>query len=111
MRKAALRLSPVGRAGCAPRGARRGGTVSIPGVYAGYVHAFMIGDAFDKGLAFAMGQTHVQKYLPRLLEWIEDGQLQPDMIISHRMKLADAARGYEMFERKEDDCRKVVLTP
>ena len=71
----------------------------------------MIGDAFDKGFAFAMGQTHVQKYLPRLLECIEDGQLQPDVIISHRMKLADAARGYDMFERKEDDCRKVVLTP
>jgi threonine dehydrogenase-like Zn-dependent dehydrogenase len=90
---------------------RRGGVVSIPGVYAGFVHAFMIGDAFDKGLTFAMGQTHVQKYLPRLLQYIEDGELQPDVIISHRMKLADAARGYEMFEEKEDGCRKIVLTP
>jgi threonine dehydrogenase-like Zn-dependent dehydrogenase len=90
---------------------RRGGVVSIPGVYAGFVHAFMIGDAFDKGLTFAMGQTHVQKYLPLLLQYIEDGLLQPDVIISHRMKLADAARGYEMFEEKEDNCRKIVLTP
>jgi threonine dehydrogenase-like Zn-dependent dehydrogenase len=90
---------------------RRGGVISIPGVYAGFVHAFMIGDAFDKGIAFAMGQTHVQKYLPRLLQYVEDGELQPDIIISHRMKLADAARGYELFEEKQDDCRKVVLTP
>lgn len=90
---------------------RRGGVVSIPGVYAGFIHAFLIGDAFDKGLTLAMGQTHVQKYLPELLEFIEDGKLQPDIIISHRMKLADAARGYEIFDKKEEDCRKVVLTP
>jgi threonine dehydrogenase-like Zn-dependent dehydrogenase len=90
---------------------RRGGVVSIPGVYAGFIHAFLIGDAFDKGLTLAMGQTHVQKYLPELLEFIEDGKLQPDIIISHRMKLADAAKGYEIFDKKEEDCRKVVLTP
>ncbi|WP_285404645.1 zinc-dependent alcohol dehydrogenase [Luteibacter sp. ME-Dv--P-043b] len=90
---------------------RRGGVVSIPGVYAGFIHAFLIGDAFDKGLTLAMGQTHVQKFLPELLEFVEAGKLEPDIIISHRMKLADAARGYEMFDKKEDDCRKVVLTP
>lgn len=90
---------------------RRGGVVSIPGVYAGFIHAFLIGDAFDKGLTLAMGQTHVQKFLPELLEFIEDGKLQPDIIISHRMKLADAAKGYEIFDKKEDNCRKVVLTP
>ncbi|SEM19342.1 Threonine dehydrogenase [Luteibacter sp. UNCMF331Sha3.1] len=90
---------------------RRGGVVSIPGVYAGFIHAFLIGDAFDKGLTLAMGQTHVQKFLPELLEFIEEGKLQPDIIISHRMKLADAARGYEIFDKKEEDCRKVVLTP
>jgi threonine dehydrogenase-like Zn-dependent dehydrogenase len=90
---------------------RRGGVVSIPGVYAGFIHAFLIGDAFDKGLTLAMGQTHVQKFLPELLDFIEDGKLEPDIIISHRMKLADAARGYEIFDKKEEDCRKVVLTP
>jgi threonine dehydrogenase-like Zn-dependent dehydrogenase len=90
---------------------RRGGVVSIPGVYAGFIHAFLIGDAFDKGLTIAMGQTHVQKYLPELLNFVEEGKLQPDIIISHRMKLADAARGYEIFDKKEEDCRKVVLTP
>ncbi|MGF6492216.1 threonine dehydrogenase-like Zn-dependent dehydrogenase [Luteibacter sp. 621] len=90
---------------------RRGGIVSIPGVYAGFIHAFLIGDAFDKGLTLAMGQTHVQRYLPELLDFIEEGSLDPDIIISHRMKLADAARGYEVFDKKEEDCRKVVLTP
>jgi threonine dehydrogenase-like Zn-dependent dehydrogenase len=90
---------------------RRAGTVSIPGVYAGFVHAFLIGDAFDKGLTFKMGQTHVQKYLPQLLDHIEHGDLSPDVIISHRMKLADAAEAYKMFNDQADDCRKVVLTP
>ncbi len=90
---------------------RRGGIVSIPGVYAGFIHGFLIGDAFDKGLTLAMGQTHVQKYLPDLLEFIEDGKLEPDIIISHRMKLADAAEGYKMFDEKKDACRKIVLTP
>lgn len=90
---------------------RRAGVVSIPGVYAGFVHAFMIGDAFDKALSFRMGQTHVQRYLPKLLDHIENGDLQPDVIISHRMKLRDAAEGYKLFDEKREDCRKVVLTP
>jgi threonine dehydrogenase-like Zn-dependent dehydrogenase len=90
---------------------RRGGTISVPGVYAGFIHAFLFGDAFEKGLTFRMGQTHVQRFLPELLEHIESGRLQPDVIISHRMPLAEAATAYKIFEKKEDDCRKVVLTP
>lgn len=90
---------------------RRCGTVSIPGVYAGFIHAFLLGDAFDKGLTFRMGQTHVQRLMPELLEFIGEGRLQPDIIISHRLSLADAVRGYEMFDKAEDDCRKVILTP
>ena len=90
---------------------RRGGHVSVPGVYAGFIQAFMFGDAFEKGLTIKMGQTHVQRYLPELLEHIENGDLQPDIIISHRMKLADAADGYKMFNEQTDDCRKIVLTP
>ena len=90
---------------------RRGGHVSVPGVYAGFIQAFMFGDAFEKGLTMKMGQTHVQRYLPDLLEHIENGDLQPDVIISHRMKLADAAEGYKMFSDQADNCRKVVLTP
>lgn len=90
---------------------RRGGVVSIPGVYAGFIHGFLIGDAFDKGLSFAMGQTHVHKYLPSLLRFIEEGALDPDIIITHRMKLAQAAEGYKIFDEKKEECRKVVLTP
>jgi threonine dehydrogenase-like Zn-dependent dehydrogenase len=90
---------------------RRGGTISVPGVYAGFIHAFLFGDAFEKGLTFRMGQTHVQRFLPELLEHIESGKLQPDVIITHRLPLAEAATAYKIFEKKEDDCRKVVLTP
>ncbi|MCR6661627.1 MAG: glutathione-dependent formaldehyde dehydrogenase [Luteimonas sp.] len=90
---------------------RRGGTVSVPGVYAGFIHGFLFGDAFDKGLTFKMGQTHVQGLMPELLEAIGEGRLAPEVIISHRMKLDDAAKGYEIFNNREDECRKVVLTP
>lgn len=90
---------------------RRGGTVSVPGVYAGFIHGFLFGDAFDKGLTFRMGQTHVQQFMPALLDHISRGELNPDVIISHRMPLTDAVRGYEIFEKKQEDCRKVVLVP
>ena len=90
---------------------RRGGIVSVPGVYAGFIHAFMFGDAFDKGLTFRMGQTHVQKYLPELLEHIEAGRLQPELIVTHRLALEEAAMGYKLFDQKEDNCRKVILVP
>ncbi|SDA10680.1 glutathione-independent formaldehyde dehydrogenase [Nitrosospira sp. Nsp18] len=90
---------------------RRGGTVSVPGVYAGFIHGFLFGDAFEKSLIFKMGQTHVQRFLPELLDHIESGKLHPDAIISHRMPLAQAAAAYKIFDKKEDDCRKVVLTP
>lgn len=90
---------------------RRGGVVSVPGVYAGFIHGFLFGDAFEKGLTFKMGQTHVQQFMPELLELIGEGKLNPEIIISHRMKLADAVRGYEIFNDKEEECRKVILTP
>ncbi|MET0754554.1 MAG: zinc-dependent alcohol dehydrogenase [Pseudoxanthomonas sp.] len=90
---------------------RRCGIVSVPGVYAGFIHAFLFGDAFDKGLTFKMGQTHAQALMPELLESIGEGLIKPEIIISHRMSLADAAQGYATFDKAEDDCRKVVLTP
>lgn len=90
---------------------RRGGTVSVPGVYAGFIHGFLFGDAFEKGLIFKMGQTHVQRFLPELLKYIETGRLHPDVIISHRLPLAEAATGYKIFDKKQEDCRKVVLLP
>jgi threonine dehydrogenase-like Zn-dependent dehydrogenase len=90
---------------------RRGGTVSVAGVYSGFIHGLLFGDAFDKGLTFRMGQTHVQQHMPALLEHIQNGNLQPEAIITHRMPLAQAAEGYKIFDKKEEDCRKVVLTP
>ena len=90
---------------------RRGGTLSIPGVYAGPIHGFLFGDAFDKGLTFKMGQTHVHQYLPQLLQHIENGDLQPDVIITHHMKLEEAAEAYRIFDKREEDCRKIILTP
>lgn len=89
---------------------RRGGTVSLPGVYAGFIHGFLIGDAFDKGLSFKMGQTHAQKHMPKLLEHILMGDLNPEVIITHTLPLEQAAEGYEIFNEKKEDCRKVVLT-
>ncbi|MDD1956814.1 glutathione-dependent formaldehyde dehydrogenase [Pseudomonas sp. B21-036] len=91
--------------------ARRGGVVSVPGVYSGFIHGFLFGDAFDKGLTFRMGQTHVQRYLPELLGYIETGALTPETIITHRLSLEQAAEGYRIFDKKEQECRKVILTP
>jgi threonine dehydrogenase-like Zn-dependent dehydrogenase len=90
---------------------RRGGIVSVPGVYAGFIHGFLLGDAFEKCLTFRMGQTHVQKYLPELLELIGEDRLRPHELISHRASLADAVLSYRMFDEKLDECRKVVLRP
>ncbi len=90
---------------------RRGGTVSVPGVYAGWIHGFLFGDAFEKGLTFKGGQTHTQHYMPELLEHIANGDLDPAVIITHRLSLEDAARGYQIFNDKQEDCRKVVLVP
>lgn len=108
-------LKLEGSAGTALRWAiactRRGGTVSVPGVYAGFIHGFLFGDAFDKGLRFAMGQTHAQKFMPELLEAIAEGKLRPDVIISHRLALKDAVLGYHIFNDKRDACLKVVLQP
>lgn len=90
---------------------RRGGYLSVPGLYAGWLHAFMFGDSFDKGLNWCMGQTHVQKLMPELLNYITSGALVPDEIITHTLALDDAAHGYELFDLKGQDCRKVVLVP
>ncbi len=90
---------------------RRGGVVSVPGVYAGFIHAFMFGDAFDKGLTFKMGQTHVHAWLGELLPLIEQGLLTPEEIVTHYLPFEEAARGYEIFEKRQEDCRKIILVP
>ncbi len=90
---------------------RKGGTVSIPGVYGGFLDKFPLGAAFAKGLTLKMGQTHVHKYLPRLLAHIERGEIDPTFLITHRVSLEDAPDMYHTFREKEDQCIKVVMTP
>lgn len=90
---------------------RNGGTVSLPGVYAGYIDKMPIGVAFGKGLRFRMGQTHVHRYMGRLLQEIRDGRIDPASIISHRVQLDDAPQAYHMFQAKEDYCTKIVMRP
>lgn len=90
---------------------RKGGTVSIPGVYAGVIDKTPIGAAFNKGLTLRMGQTHVQRYMRPLLQHIEAGSIDPTYIITHRLRLKDAPLGYKMFRDKQDECVKVVLKP
>lgn len=89
----------------------KAGTLSIPGVYAGLLDKLPFGVAFGKGLTFKMGQTHTQKYQPKLLKHIQDGNIDPTFIITHRLKLSEAPQAYETFKQKKDDCIKVVMTP
>jgi threonine dehydrogenase-like Zn-dependent dehydrogenase len=90
---------------------RKGGTLSIPGVYLGFLDKVPFGAAFGKGLTFKMGQTHVQSYLAPLLERIEKGEIDPSFVITHRLPLGEAPAAYQKFRDKEDGCIKVVLTP
>ena len=90
---------------------RKGGTVSVPGVYGGFLDKIPMGAAFSKGLTLKMGQTHVQRYMPRLLGLIEEGRIDPSFVITHRMSLDDAAEAYMTFRDKKDGCVKVVLKP
>ncbi len=90
---------------------RKGGHVSLAGVYGGFLDKVPMGAAFNKGLTFQMGQTHVHRYLKPLLEHIQNGAIDPSFVITHRMALEDAPRGYETFKHKKDNCIKVVLKP
>jgi threonine dehydrogenase-like Zn-dependent dehydrogenase len=90
---------------------RRGGVLSVPGVYAGFIHAFLFGDIFEKGLTVKGGQTHAQRFMPELLERIAAGTLKPQAIVTHRLTLDEATRGYEIFNDKQEQCRKVILRP
>ena len=90
---------------------RKGGTVSVPGVYGAFLDKFPFGAAFAKGLTFKMGQTHVHKYMKPLLEKVQNGEIDPSFVITHRIDLADAAAGYATFKNKEQDCIKVVMKP
>ena len=88
---------------------RKGGTVSIPGVYGGVLDKVPLGAAFGKGLTLRMGQTHVQRYLPDLLEQVREGRIDPSYVITHRYSLDQAPEAYRTFRDKQDGCIKVVL--
>jgi threonine dehydrogenase-like Zn-dependent dehydrogenase len=90
---------------------RKGGTVSVPGVYGGFLDKVNFGAAFAKGLTLKMGQTHVHAYLPRLLEYIEEGAIDPASVITQRVPLTEAARAYDLFCNSQNECIKVVLKP
>jgi threonine dehydrogenase-like Zn-dependent dehydrogenase len=90
---------------------RKGGTVSIPGVYGGWLDKVPLGAAFAKGLTLKMGQTHVHTYLSPLLTRIEQGDIDPAFVITHHLRLDEAPHGYEIFRDKKDGCIKVVLKP
>jgi threonine dehydrogenase-like Zn-dependent dehydrogenase len=90
---------------------RKGGTVSIPGVYGGFVDKVPLGAAFGKGLNLHMGQTHVHRYLGTLLNRIDRQEIDPSFVITHRVGLDDVPEMYETFKQKQDDCIKVVIRP
>jgi len=90
---------------------RKGGKISIPGVYGGVTDKFPIGALMEKGLSVKSGQTHVQKYMPQLLKLIMEGKLDTTFLISHRLSLEEAPAGYKMFKEQQNEVTKVVLKP
>jgi threonine dehydrogenase-like Zn-dependent dehydrogenase len=93
------------------RACRNGGTVSVPGVFGGFLDKFPFGAVVNKALTLKSGQTHVQRYMGPLLERIEKGEIDPSFIVSHRLLLDEAPEAYRMFRDKQDHCIKVVLDP
>ncbi|MDQ0593871.1 threonine dehydrogenase-like Zn-dependent dehydrogenase [Chryseobacterium ginsenosidimutans] len=92
-------------------GVRRGGIVSILGVYPVNYDNFKLGQIFDKGITIKAGQAHVHVIIDKLLKYVENGQVKLDDIITHRLSLDEVAKGYEIFYKREDGCVKVVLDP
>jgi threonine dehydrogenase-like Zn-dependent dehydrogenase len=88
---------------------RSGGTVSVAGVYSGFIDKFPMGAIVNRSLTIKSGQTHVHRYLRPLLERIERGEIDPSFVITHRLTLDQAPGAFAMFNDKEDDCLKVVL--
>ncbi len=90
---------------------RKGGTISVPGVYSGFIDKMPMGAVFAKGLTIRSGQTHVQKYLRPLMKLVENGDMDTRFLITHRMPLNDAPMGYQLFDHKQDGCVKIVMRP
>jgi threonine dehydrogenase-like Zn-dependent dehydrogenase len=110
-RRGQARDRPNPWAKASDRGCRKGGRISIPGVYGGVTDKFPIGALMKKGLSVKSGQTHVQKYMPELLNLILRGTLDTTFLISHRLSLEQAPEGYKMFKERQNEVTKVVLKP
>jgi threonine dehydrogenase-like Zn-dependent dehydrogenase len=93
------------------RGCRKGGTISIPGVYVGFLDRIPFGAAMNKGLTLTMGQTHVPRYHAKLLHTIEAGAIDPSFVITHQLTLDEDPHAYKTFRDKQDGCMKVALKP
>jgi threonine dehydrogenase-like Zn-dependent dehydrogenase len=85
--------------------------VSVPGVYGGFLDKIPFGSVMNRSLTIKTGQTHVQRYMQPLLEHIQNGDIDPSVVITHRLALDDAPYAYDIFKNKQDDCIKVVLRP
>jgi threonine dehydrogenase-like Zn-dependent dehydrogenase len=83
----------------------------VPGVYGGFLDKIPFGAAMNKGLTFKMGQTHMQKYMAPLLKLVEDGKIDPSLVVTHRVRLSKSPKTCPMFFEKRDRCIKVVLDP
>jgi threonine dehydrogenase-like Zn-dependent dehydrogenase len=90
---------------------KKGGTVSVPGVYAGLIDNLPMGAFMNKGLTMKTGQTHMMRYMEPLLKRVQEGQIDPSFVISHQLPLDSAPQAYRMFRDKQDQCTKVVLKP
>ena len=90
---------------------RNGGTVSVPGVYGGFLDKIPFGAIVNRALTIKSGQTHVQRYLRPLLDLIEQGRIDPSFVVSHRLPLEEAPVGFRMFRDKQQECTKIVLKP
>jgi threonine dehydrogenase-like Zn-dependent dehydrogenase len=89
---------------------RSGGVVSVIGVYGGFIDKFPMGAVMNRSLTIRAGQCHVHRYMRPLLERIQNGEIDPSFVITHRLPLDQAAKGFDMFMNKEDNCEKVVLS-
>jgi threonine dehydrogenase-like Zn-dependent dehydrogenase len=90
---------------------RKGGTVSVPGVYGGFDDKIPLGAFMNKALTMKTGQTHMMRFMKPLLDHIEKGDIDPSFVISHRVPIQQAPQMYKVFRDKQDDCTKVVLDP
>jgi threonine dehydrogenase-like Zn-dependent dehydrogenase len=88
---------------------RNGGTVSVIGVYAGFIDKFPMGSLMNRSITIKSGQCHVQRYMQPLLERIQRGEIDPSFVITHRLPLDQAPLGYSMLQKKQDNCEKIVL--